>query len=70
LGNLELIPVFSHAVFVSKSGKMFVTYIFYRQACNNSAAYLFSPQQSSMFTPSGFWASCHPAGILTDLNLK
>ena len=28
MGNLELIPVFSHAVFVSKPGKIFVTYFF------------------------------------------
>jgi hypothetical protein len=31
-----------------------------RQGCNNSAAYLFLPQQGSIFTPSGFGGDCHP----------
>jgi hypothetical protein len=31
-----------------------------RQACNNSAAYLFLPQVGSILTNYGFQAGCHP----------
>ena len=36
-----------------------------RQACNNSAAYLFLPQVGSILTNYGFCAGCHPPSSIS-----
>ena len=41
-------------------------YFWDRQACNNSAAYLFLPQIGSILTSSGFGAGCHPPRAVED----
>ena len=38
-------------------------YFWDRQACNNSAAYLFLPHIASILTSSGFWAGCYPPQV-------
>ncbi|MEG4092383.1 hypothetical protein, partial [Microcoleus sp. Pol12B4] len=41
--------------------RMLVTFIFgIGSECHNSAAYPFLPPMASIFTSSGFQASCHP----------
>ena len=48
-------------IFVLESGRILVSLFFLdRQACNNSAAYLFLPQVGSILTNYGFGAGCHP----------
>jgi hypothetical protein len=42
-------------------------YFWIGSPCNNSAAYLFLPKLCSIFTPSGFWAGCHPPRIYQTL---
>src|SRR6476469_7291371 len=41
-------------------------FFFDRQACNNSAAYLFLAQVGSILSNYGFQAGCHPPRICTD----